>query len=172
MMYDHSGVYINVSTQGDQTLLVVEREAWKDLCSGFSYPCSCLAIHVGALWIEWNSVMQVRACMWAINALNHYFVSFMIYCQCRHVLRALFQCSACQRQRKYWASSRIFGGHCLVNQKWAKSALPLCTSAVFRRGWHNEGWSPLLSDVCPPLHFRFIVWLTCAQYARKASPLK
>ena len=54
----HSGVYTDESTQADQTLFVVEREAWKDLCSGLVHPCSCSAM--GASWIvEPNSVRQV-----------------------------------------------------------------------------------------------------------------
>jgi hypothetical protein len=58
MICDYSGVYTNESTQGDQTLFVVEREAWKDLCSGLTRPCSCSAM--GASWIvEPNSIMQV-----------------------------------------------------------------------------------------------------------------
>ena len=52
------GVYTDESTQADQTLFVVEREAWKDLCSGLVHPCSCSAM--GASWIvEPNSVRQV-----------------------------------------------------------------------------------------------------------------
>ena len=53
-----TGVYTEESRKGDQTLFVVEREAWLDLCSGLTRPCSCSV--VGGSWIiEPNSILQV-----------------------------------------------------------------------------------------------------------------
>ena len=52
-----------------------------------------------------------------------------------HVLRVLFKCRHCPRQKATWSSSRVYGGHYLVNQKYVVTVqyVYLLYSAKFSR---------------------------------------
>ena len=53
-----AGVYTSDSTEGDQSLFIVERQAWYDLCSGLSQRCSC-SLATSTWTLDQDSIMQV-----------------------------------------------------------------------------------------------------------------
>lgn len=84
-----AGIYTGDTTSDDQQLFVIERTAWSDLCTRLVQPCVCQSF---GSWVVESTVQK------------------------GHVLRAKFRCQVC-KQTKSWASSRIIGGHYLVNQR-------------------------------------------------------
>ena len=79
-----------------------------DLLTGLSTPCPCGV--TGSPWTV-DSIIQV-------GMYTKMFADFIItFVQKGHVVRVLFVCRHCHQQKRTWASSRIFSGHYLINQK-------------------------------------------------------
>ena len=57
-----------------------------------------------------------------------------------HVLRALFCCQRCHQHKRTWSSSRVLGGHYLVNQKYSTKLI------IYVLGW------PCSSSNLAPFH--------------------
>ena len=85
------GIYTGDSDPEDQALFITEKRCSNDLMTGLASNCSeCLA-----------------KSPWSMESII----------QKGHVIRASYSCCRCHRQKRTWASSRVFGGHYLVNQK-------------------------------------------------------
>ena len=55
-----------------------------------------------------------------------------------HVLRVIFQCCRCKKQKRTWSSSRFFGGQYLANQKYVYYLCCIYTihAMVCITGWY------------------------------------
>lgn len=87
----NSGIYTGDSNPEDKELFVAERHCLLDLLTALSTPCPC----------------GVTGSPWTVDSII----------QKGHVVRVLFVCRRCHQQKRTWASSRIFSGHYLINQK-------------------------------------------------------
>lgn len=131
-------MYIGDDSQSDaQSLFITERHTFTDLMEGLASPCPC-----GMTRNPWmlESLTQVHLhtqAFFACHGLLHEHarqhislvrVAILLYVLCiyvhhntiqkGHVLRALFRCQRCHKQQRTWSSSRVVGGHYLVNQKY------------------------------------------------------
>ncbi|XP_064401110.1 uncharacterized protein LOC135347149 [Halichondria panicea] len=86
----NNGMYKNDTSDGQQ-LFATEYHCFTDLVKGLATPCPC----------------GVTRSPWEVQSIV----------QKGHVVRALFCCRRCKVQKRKWSSSRVFGGHYLVNQK-------------------------------------------------------
>ncbi|XP_064383612.1 uncharacterized protein LOC135332186 isoform X1 [Halichondria panicea] len=87
-----NGMYTGDNSPDDQTLFITEKRCFDDLMTGLASSCS------------------VRSC-WRLDSVI----------QKGHVIRVLYSCRHCRHQKRSWSSSRVFGGHFLVNQKMVHS---------------------------------------------------
>ena len=104
----NSGIYTGDSNPEDKQFFVAERHCLLDLLTGLSTPCPCGV--TGSPWTV-DSIIQVGT---YTNMFADVIITFI---QKGHVVRVLFVCRRCHQQKRMWASSRIFSGHYLINQK-------------------------------------------------------
>ena len=62
-------------------------------------------------------------------------VFFFLHNKEGHVLRMLFSCRRSHQQKRTWSSSRIFGGHYLLNQKYVSNCLCSVQYCYLYTGW-------------------------------------
>ncbi|XP_019856532.1 PREDICTED: uncharacterized protein LOC109585045 [Amphimedon queenslandica] len=87
----NSGVFTGNDKDDDEDAFLVENYCLNDLVEGLVTPCCC-----GKSSNPWMFESIVKR---------------------GHVARLLFVCWCCQQQKRTWSSSRVFGGHYLLNQK-------------------------------------------------------
>ena len=93
---------LSIAEEGNDCLFVVEMK-------GFNIVRRC-PCHTEAFWRATSGFQVYRACAWNVFTTYHFF-------QKGHVCRVQFTCSKCQHTRT-WASSPVFGGQYLVNQRY------------------------------------------------------
>ena len=108
--YCMQGVYTGDATTQDQDTFLVERHCLTDLLDGLKSVCCC-----GMASNPWrlHSFVQVRDIINIILLV----IQILIYNSVFERPRC-FKCRRCQVQRRTWSSSRFFGGHYLLNQKY------------------------------------------------------
>ena len=128
-MYMYIHVHIEVYLDKLRSLVHFHRSKHGRCISMWSRPfcrkapciCGCLwgtdsSMYMLALHPVGSSVISAGTRVYNDQLLHYYFIyAFKIMYT---VLRAVFRCWWCQMTTQTWDSSRFFGGHYLVNQKY------------------------------------------------------